>query len=179
MEIEYRPARGEDAAAVLDYCRAIGAQTRNLTFGAAGLPLGEEEERAFLQRQAQSEDDATLLAFDGAQLVGMAGVSRIARSARLRHRASVSVSVRKSHWRKGIATALMRLCIERARRMGCTVLQLEVLCENTAAVRPYEKLGFAAAGRFARFFRYEDGTFADAFLMTLDLTEQEGDAHEV
>ena len=62
MKIEYRPARGEDAAAVLDYCRVIGAQTRNLTFGAAGLPLGEEEERAFLQRQAQSEDDATLLA---------------------------------------------------------------------------------------------------------------------
>ena len=29
--------------------------------------------------------------------------------------------------------------------MGCTVLQLEVLCENTAAVRLYEKLGFAAA----------------------------------
>ena len=132
MKIEYRPARGEDAAAVLDYCRVIGAQTRNLTFGAAGSAARRRGGARVLAAPGAKRDDATLLAFDGAQLVGMAGVSRIARSARLRHRASVSVSVRKSHWRKGIATALMRLCIERACRMGCTVLQLEVLCENTA-----------------------------------------------
>ena len=177
--IVLRPLGPEDAEEMLAFARAAGGETQNLTFGPEGLPLGPEAEQAYLAAHGQSADSCELGAFDGARLVATGSVARVSRRPRMAHRFSLAVSVRKSHWRKGIATALMRLCIERARRMGCTVLQLEVLCENTAAVRLYEKLGFAAAGRFARFFRYEDGTFADAFLMTLDLTEQEGDAHEV
>ncbi len=110
-----------------------------------------------------------LRAFDGEELVGLADVSRISGKPRLAHRAGLGISVKKSRWNRGIATALMERCIKAGREMGCKVLELKVLGCNAAAIRLYEKMGFQKIGRFVRFMRYEDGTSAAAWLMNLYL----------
>ena len=55
-------AQAEDAAALLDYLKIIGGETDNLSFGAEGVPLDEEAERAYLAMQADSRDNIQLLA---------------------------------------------------------------------------------------------------------------------
>lgn len=43
-EVLIRPARAEDAAAVLDYLRLVGGESPNISFGAEGIGLTEEQE---------------------------------------------------------------------------------------------------------------------------------------
>lgn len=82
---------------------------------------------------------------------------------------SLAVSVRKSHWNRGIATEMVQRLAERARGMGAEVLELQVLCSNAAAIHVYEKLGFSIAGTYRKFFRYGPGEYADAYWMNLYL----------
>ncbi len=165
MELMIRPVRAGDAAAVLAFSRCIGAETRNLTFGPAGIPQTLEQETAYLTALETSPDVCMLLAFDGDELAATVQVARISPKARLAHRAGGAGRVKESHWGCGIATQLLTQCLEKGRAMGCTVLELEVLTTNAAAIRLYEKLGFRAIGRYDKFFQYGDGTTADALLM--------------
>lgn len=169
MQLTIRPVRADDAAAVLAFSRCVGAETRNLTFGAEGIPQTVEQEAAYLAGLENSADICMLLALEGETLVATAHVGRVSPRPRLAHRAGVAVSVKKSHWGRGIATRLLTQCLEKGRAMGCTVFELEVLADNAAAIHLYEKLGFRQIGRFERFLRYGDGTFADALLMSLYL----------
>lgn len=41
-------AQAEDAAALLDYLKIVGGETENLSFGAEGVPLDVEAEKAYL-----------------------------------------------------------------------------------------------------------------------------------
>ena len=44
MNIEIRKATAADAEKVLDYCKIIGSESDNLTFGAEGVPFSTESE---------------------------------------------------------------------------------------------------------------------------------------
>lgn len=53
-----------------------------------------------------------------------------------------SVSVLQESTGKGVAACLMRNCIEHARSSGMKRISLEVACDNTPAIRLYEKFDF-------------------------------------
>ncbi len=167
--IVLRPLRAEDAERMLAFARAAGQETKNLTFGPEGLPLGTEAERAYLAAHGQGADSCELGAFDGETLAATGSVSRVACRPRMAHRFSVAVSVRKSYWGRGIATAMMERLIAEAKARGAEVLELEVLCTNAAAIHVYEKMGFCIAGTYRKFFRYGPGDYADAYWMNLYL----------
>ena len=158
--IVLRPLGPEDAEEMLAFARAAGGETQNLTFGPEGLPLGPEAEQAYLAAHGQSADSCELGAFDGARLVATGSEARVSRRPRMEHRFSLAVSVRKSHWNRGIATEMVQRLAERARGMGAEVLELQVLCSNAAAIHVYEKLGFSIAGTYRKFFRYGPGEYA-------------------
>ena len=62
-------AQAEDAAALLDYLKIVGGETDNLSFGAEGVPLDIEAEKAYLGVQAQSQDNIQLLAKVNADII--------------------------------------------------------------------------------------------------------------
>ena len=146
--IVLRPLRAEDAERMLAFARAAGQETKNLTFGPEGLPLGTEAERAYLAAHGQGADSCELGAFDGETL---AATGSVACRPRMAHRFSVAVSVRKSYWGRGIATAMMERLIAEAKARGAEVLELAVLCTNAAAIHVYEKMGFCIAGTYRKF----------------------------
>ena len=117
--IVLRPLQAGDAGRMLAFARAAGQETKNLTFGPEGLPLGPEAERAYLAAHGQGADTCELGAFDGETLVAAGSVSRVARRPRMAHRFSVAVSVRKSYWGQGIATAMMERLIAEAKAPRC------------------------------------------------------------
>lgn len=98
-------AQAEDAAALLDYLKIVGGETENLSFGAEGVPLDVEAEKAYLGMQAQSQDNIQLLAKANGEIIGTASLNRKQR--RMGHRAEFGISLKKAWWGCGAAFALM------------------------------------------------------------------------
>ena len=97
-------AQAEDAAALLDYLKIVGGETDNLSFGAEGVPLDVEAEKAYLGVQAQSQDNIQLLAKANGEIIGTASLNRKQR--RMGHRAEFGISLKKAWWGCGAASAL-------------------------------------------------------------------------
>ena len=106
-------AQAEDAAALLDYLKIVGGETDNLSFGAEGVPLDVEAEKAYLGVQAQSQDNIQLLAKANGEIIGTASLNRKQR--RMGHRAEFGISLKKAWWGCGAAFALMERILAFAR----------------------------------------------------------------
>ena len=167
--MEIRRASAADAEAVLDCCRQVGGETDCMTFGAEGVAVTVEEERAFLERMARERSRLFLVAAEGGQVIGTASLSGFAQP-RLAHRGEVSVAVRKAAWGRGIGSALLAEVIRFAgEEAGLRILSLEVRSDNARAIALYRRFGFEKTGTFRGFLRV-DGTDYDVDLMQLALT---------
>ena len=161
-----RPVGPDDAVAMLAFCRAVGAESDNLSFGAEGLPLTVEQERAALASFAADPREINLVAVDGSEIIGNCHVAPLKR--RFAHRAELSVCVRRPRWRQGIGRALMQRAIEQAREAGIEIISLEVRADNLGAIALYRSFGFEEIGFFRRFGKI-GGAYYDALLMNLYL----------
>ena len=167
MEITYREAEPRDAAALLEYMKQVGSESGNLSFGAEGLSFSVEQEAAILESICQNPRSIMLLAFDGSEVVGNASIHGSSRP-RFSHRYELAITVRKSHWGRGIGTALMERLIAFAREIGAEVISLEVRSDNDRAIALYKKFGFEKFGTYRKFFKFEDNYY-DADYMNLYL----------
>ena len=89
-----RKAAVSDAENILEYCKAVGAENDNLTFGAEGISLTVEKEREYLKSFTDSDKQLYLVAEENNEIVGTAVFSGLSK-ARLSHRAEISISVKK------------------------------------------------------------------------------------
>lgn len=165
--VSIRPARAEDAEALVAYVNQVAGESPFLTFGAGEFDMTVERERAFLA--SQGEDMCYLLAVADGAIVGTANVARNSPRPRRRHRATMGVSVSKACWGMGIGRALMQAVIIWCRAMGMEQLELGVFSHNERALHLYEKMGFKATGSIPRAVKYPDGSYADEVMMVLPL----------
>jgi ribosomal protein S18 acetylase RimI-like enzyme len=108
-------------------------------------PLPVAYRQAFAAMRAQGGNDL-LVAVEDTTVVGclqltiIPGISRLGAS-----RAQIEgVRVAASHRGRGMGELLVRDAIDRARRAGCTLVQLTTDTTRTDAQRFYERLGFEA-----------------------------------
>ena len=85
---------------------------------------------------------------NGERLVGMALTVTV-----LGETALETLAVHPDARRNGVAEALLREVIERARRAGGARFLLEVRESNAAAIALYEKVGMAPCGRRKRYYK--------------------------
>ncbi len=128
------------------------------------LPLSHFEARV-----AERPGHAVFGGFDGALLVGIAGLSRETRM-RLAHKANLwGMYVSAPARGRGIARALMEAALAHARATpGVAKVTLSVDSANVAAIALYESLGFAVFAREADAVRL-DGQSRDDLQMHLRL----------
>lgn len=81
----------------------------------------------------------------------------------------LTLAVRTSAQRTGVATRIMSAAIDRATALGARKLFLEVAEDNVAARGLYAALGFETAGRRSRYYSRADGAAVDALLLVLIL----------
>ncbi len=81
----------------------------------------------------------------------------------------LSVGVAPEWQRRGIAHHMIEGLVRAAQRAEVRRLYLEVAADNTAALRLYKGLGFAAAGRRKAYYRRPGGQPVDAVVLALDL----------
>ena len=167
-----RSMEAGDAAAAIWLMRKAAGETDFLMRESEECGMTIAQEQAYIARMNDSPCEAFVGSFIGGELAGMANVSQIAPRARVRHRATVGISIAKAYWGRGIGTAMMRTLMDLSKGMGYEQIELEVVDKNKRAIALYERLGFAAVGRLPNAFKYRDGSYADLLLMVLPLADK-------
>ena len=165
MDIVFREATADDAAVLLIHQKQVGDETDNLSFDGSTFNISPEKEARFIDRFARSEKDVMLVALDGETIVGN-GIIECERAKRYSHRATLSITVMKEWWGRGIGSRLMEMMIDFSRKCGISVVSLEVRADNERAVALYRKFGFETIGLYKKFFKI-NGEYHDAYLMQL------------
>ncbi len=162
--VRIRPAVPDDAAAVLAYLQTVGSESANLTFGAEGPGLGEEEEREYLTRVAASDNALAVVAVADDRIVGSLTFDG-GRRQRLRHQGEFGISVLQAYTGHGLGKALIEYMLDWARKTGVVrKINLKVRVDNLPAIRLYERMGWVHEGRTTR-DTLIDGEFNDCLLM--------------
>jgi L-amino acid N-acyltransferase YncA len=86
-----------------------------------------------------------------------------------RHIAEVRLFLAKDYRRRGLGMKMIKALIELARKQGSSILQAEVIAEQTKVVKAFETLGFKPQAALDDYFLFPDGEACDVILMTMPL----------
>ena len=160
-----REAEISDASEVIALLDQIGQESNFTSLDENGISMAESEMQIFIDKQAQSENQITLLAFLNDELAGIINVTADQRP-RVRHIGDIFLGIKKTFWSSGLGSILMEEVIEWAKTSGVIRrLQLTVQKRNLAAIHLYEKMGFITEGLQERGACIERGEFLDVYLM--------------
>jgi putative acetyltransferase len=165
--VNIRRATPADAAALVAHIKGIVSEPVRTAPLDPDEVMTVEQERGLIEQFASSERAIMLVAEDGGEIVGDLTLRAISPRRALQHVASLGMSVRASHRRRGIGRALLEAGIEWARTIGITRLELYVFADNAPAIALYEALGFAHEGRRKNFVRFGDGYVDDLVMAKL------------
>ena len=167
-KIEIREATSDDADILIAYTKRVGGESDNLTFGADGLPVTTEQEKAFLQSMHDDKHSVFYCAWKIEELIATGSITGLPR--RMNHRAELALSVVKAEWNNGVGSMLMEKLIEYAKQHGIEIINLDVRSDNVNAIHLYKKYGFKHIGTSPAFFKI-NGKYIDFELMYLDLRQ--------
>ena len=166
MTVEIRPARPEDAPALVQLGASIGREPEAWLLNTDGW-RSVSEERRYLRALRRHPDAAVFVADDDGAVVGRLSVARDPHSAS-RHVADLGLMVAASHRRRGIGRALLEQAEAWARAAGVLKLELHVFPWNEPAIRRYEEFGFEREGLRKDHYR-RGAELVDAILMAYRL----------
>ena len=164
-ELLIREAEAEDAAELVTFLNCVSLETDFTSLDGDGILLTSEEMEVFLNKQASSDNQITLLAFLNDKIAGIVNITADQRK-RVRHIGDLFIVIGKRYWNNGLGSLLLEEAIEWAQASGILRrLQLTVQTRNQAAVHLYQKHGFVIEGRQERGAYIEEGKFIDIYLM--------------
>jgi len=161
-------ATPEMAQDIIDYVKLTSAETANLVTTPSEFNIPLDKEKEYIQSQIDSRLGNLLVALDEGEIVGLSGIHGRLGRVRISHIVSLGITVKKSHWGKGIGYDLMNHHIEYAKENEIKKINLEVRVDNKAAIKLYEKCGFLEEGINRRSMLI-DGEFVDTVYMGLVL----------
>ena len=134
MNVIYREAEPSDAGKFLEYCKIVGGESDNLTFGAEGLPFTISQQADYIRKFNGNPNSVMIVAFDEGELIGTGAVSVVSGKPRFAHRSEIAISVRKDYWNKGIGTGIMNVLMDFCKKTEAKVIELEVRSDNEKAI---------------------------------------------
>lgn len=164
-----RSGTPEDAQAVLENFILTHRETDWLSSLPEEISLTPEKEADYLKTRWESEDEIEIVAEVEGRVAGTAGIDRIGKMRKIRHRAGFGISIAREYWGLGIGGALTDACIACARRAGYAQLELEAVAGNDRALALYRSRGFTEYGRNPRGFRSPASGWQELVLMRLEL----------
>ncbi len=163
QHVTIRPAFSSEANEVAEFFKTVTEETEFLSKQADEASSPAEIGR-FLRVLELSENSLFLVAKSSGKVIGMGQVV-FCNKKKSRHRATVSVAVKKKFWGMGLGTALMQFMAAFSKKNGARQLELTVMSENKRAISLYDRQGFIVVGRIPNAYLMKDGSFCDEISM--------------
>ena len=133
-ELLIREAEIEDAAELVSFLNRVSVETDFTSLDRDGILMTDTEMESFLDKQAHSENQITLLALLNDEIAGLVNITADQRK-RVRHIGDLFIVIGKKYWNNGLGSLLIEEAIEWAQASGILRrLQLTVQTRNQAAV---------------------------------------------
>ena len=166
-DIRVRRLMPEDAALY----REIRLEGLRLSPEAFGNTFEVENARPLELYAERLRGSETLGAFEGAEILGVAGL-RVNQGPKESHKATlVGMYVRPQARNRGVGRQLVEAVIDLARARGIEMLQLAVVSDNEPARKLYAGLGFVEYGIEKKSLK-QGGRYTDEVLMANDLMRE-------
>jgi RimJ/RimL family protein N-acetyltransferase len=125
-------------------------------------------DRARLELWTDMKRNLLFLALDGDRVIG---VGTVWGSTRPREKGvgGFATYIHQDYQNQGLGSNLTRLLLDQARRRGFHRISLQVVAENTAAIRVYEKAGFKHEGAMKDAYFGDDQKYHDNLIMGIIL----------
>lgn len=159
----------EDAEAIIAVIKKADTESKFLAREPGEFKATLEREQEIIRAVLEDSDRAWFIAEYNGQVIGQCSVGLINSYQRYRHRAGVAFVLLKDYWQLGIGGKMMLECIEWAHTKNIEKMELEVVCDNSRALKMYESFGFKIAGTNHHALKYGDGSYADEYIMELVL----------
>ena len=164
-ELLIREADPTDATDLVAFLNRVSLETDFTSLDKDGILLTNSEMGIFLEKQATSDNQITLLALLDGEIAGLVNITADQRK-RVRHIGDLFIVIGQKYWNNGLGSLLLEEVVEWAQASGILRrLQLTVQTRNQAAVYLYQKHGFVIEGRQERGAYIEEGEFIDVYLM--------------
>ena len=161
-----REPQAADAERIVAFIKAVGDESKFLTFAGEDFKTTPEEERKILKDHHEASNQLYIIAELDGEIVGQLNVIANQKP-RMKHQGEFGISVRKAHWGKGIANCIMHSMVDWAKSTQIIrKINLLARADNKKAIRMYEKFGFEHEGINRRDL-FIDGQFYDAVYMGL------------
>ena len=112
-----REAEVQDASVLIALLDQIGQESSFTSLDENGIAMTASEMQHFIDKQAQSDNQITLLAFLNDELAGVINITADQRP-RVRHIGDVFLGIKKAYWGYGLGSILMEEAIEWAKSSG-------------------------------------------------------------
>ncbi|MGL5753970.1 MAG: GNAT family N-acetyltransferase [Paraclostridium sp.] len=162
MELIIRPVKIEDSEAINEIRRMKGVKENTLAISSERL---ERTKRITENLDTNSHIIvAEIIENSDKKVVGVASLN-VNVSPRIRHSASVGISIHSEYQGKGIGTKLMEELLDLADNWLMLVrVELGVYPDNIKAIKLYESLGFEKEG-LKKYSAIKDGQYIDEIIM--------------
>ena len=166
-----RKPRIEDAESIVNIITIADTETLFLARNPGEFCTSVEREKQILENILADKDIAWFVAEYENKVIGQCSVSLVRRNARQRHRAEVAFVILKDYCNLGIGGKMMEECVKWCKETGVTQMELDVVTNNERALKMYQNFGFEIIGTRENALLYQDGTYADEYLMVKKLHE--------
>ena len=153
----FRSPEAADADGILAYIAGCAQETDFLLREPEECCETAEEQARQIESLRRSNNELMILCEIEGEIAGSCRIT-FGRFARIRHRATIVLSLRQKYWGVGIGTALFGEMEAEAQKRGVRQLELGHMEGNTRAHALYEKMGFVAVAQHPDAFRMKDGT---------------------
>lgn len=168
-DVVIREGTPDDAAALLDLKLALDHETSFMMFEPGERQTDAGAVARELEEIRAAPNSVVLVADAGNELAGYVE-ARGGEFRRTRHVAMVIAGVRQGYAGQGLGSRLFQALLDWARGAGIRRLELTVMTHNAAAIRLYEKFGFAREGTRRRAMLV-NGDWVDEYYMARLLDE--------
>ena len=110
-ELLIREAEPSDAAELVTFLNRVSVETDFTSLDRNGILMTDTEMELFLDKQAHSENQITLLALLNDEIAGLVNITADQRK-RVRHIGDLFIVIGKKYWNNGLGSLLLEEVIE-------------------------------------------------------------------
>jgi RimJ/RimL family protein N-acetyltransferase len=160
-----RRALESDAAALVALRKKVFAETSFMLLEPSEFTQSDDDERQRIAYVASRSNSLLLVCESANSLIGFLSAAGGEHNRR-RHSATLALGVLKTHWRRGIASAMLAEALAWSRAAGLKRVELTVHTTNFAGLTAYLRAGFQVEG-IRRCSLVVDGIYVDEYLMSV------------